>query len=403
MSRKIAYLVAYEKPNGNPLLHTQVYDLLKVIKAKDTQLGIHIIFVLSLITFLKNLIPILKIKHELERGGIKVKFILDFHWVRSIYMTPLQVQQMRKRMVPKLGKCLDDIDPDLIHCRSYLAQDIAVECDKTPTIFDPRSSYIDECLFLKLFKRNSNEHRWWTNREQELIQRSRNTVVISLPFIGEIKAKSQRTPVYIPLISDVRTLVRNSKKRTQVRRKLKLNEEFTFIFVGQIGKWHQIDLIVDTYSKLDSFFTKPTKLIIVGVKDKKFSKILSSEQIIPIQPVPHQEIAKYYCASDAGLLIIPQGSSSHRNILSTKFTEYCAAGLVPIVNVECGGASEIIKKYNCGCVIDTENLSSIEHASHSISKNFANMSINARKAAKNEFDIDLISGKYHELYMNRKL
>ncbi|MGA8164806.1 MAG: hypothetical protein WB791_07275 [Waddliaceae bacterium] len=39
-SRKIAYLIAYERPNGNPLLKSQVYDLLKAIKAKEKNLDI---------------------------------------------------------------------------------------------------------------------------------------------------------------------------------------------------------------------------------------------------------------------------------------------------------------------------------------------------------------------------
>lgn len=102
----------------------------------------------------------------------------------------------------------------------------------------------------------------------------------------------------------------NDKERLKLRRSLNINKsDFTLLFTGKIEPRKKLELLITSFRKLNRNIRK-LRLIIVGdgnsvyvnnLKKQAKKEGLSKEQITWISMVPHNQLAKFYQASDVGV------------------------------------------------------------------------------------------------------
>ena len=279
---------------------------------------------------------------------------------------------------------------DIIHCRHTLSGVVAIpiaKIFKIKVISDIRGCYADEGVLLGRWKSGSLSFRVYKKIEKFVYKYSDAVTGISPIMCRYIKSISPSSkPVYIPAVVDTNRIFFDKKVRSEARNELNLSEDDAcFIYVGSIGAWHSVDLLINqlktTVKKMD-IEDKKVHLIVLS----KDSVLIEASDRLPYRiltrSVESSEVNYYLNAADYGLLpgkeII---SDSAKNVfsvmISSKAQEYLCCGLKVISN-------KGIKYFQ------NKNLSYMSGTSRKdIAKNF-----------KNEFSLDKVLSKYDALYQN---
>lgn len=163
---------------------------------------------------------------------------------------------------------------------------------------------------------------------------------------------------------------------------------------------------VEAFARITHIFPH-TRFVIGGrVVDNYKQEFLSL-----IQPFRHRiEYIGPYCAEqmpelyrkiDVSLLIYPK-SRWFRNITPRKFFDTLANG-VPVIMTDIGGLGDIIRRFNCGLVVDEKQLKSIIKAMTHLIKSpeyRKELALNALKLSKTEFNWSRMAEKYIRLNKN---
>ena len=90
---------------------------------------------------------------------------------------------------------------------------------------------------------------------------------------------------------------------------------------------------------------------------------------------------------------------NHEKAWALKLGEYMAAGL-PVVTSDLGYCSSVVRKYDCGIVVDAEDVDAHLYALRYFLDNFdeaKRMGANGRKAILDDLNVETCSSKLHEL------
>lgn len=166
---------------------------------------------------------------------------------------------------------------------------------------------------------------------------------------------------------------------------LKKQHKLVFSYIGAFDKWQGIDNFIKAAKHLKND-TNLVFLIVGGIEG-------NDGNIIYVPKVSHKEVLKYYNISD--IFVLPRPSHPAADVAApTKFAEYTAMGK-PILTTEVGDAAFLVKKYNCGIVIENNHpdtlIKGILNLKNKTNDELINMGKNSRELAKKEFSYDKIS------------
>lgn len=169
----------------------------------------------------------------------------------------------------------------------------------------------------------------------------------------------------------------------KMKDELGLTNKLVFTYLGACEKWQG----VDGFIRAAKTFKNDKRLAFVIVGGKQTSK---DNNIIYIPKVPQDEVVNYYAISD--VLVLPRPSHPATEIAApTKFPEYLAMGK-PILTTNVGDAADLVRKYECGVVVEDDSLEIMVEGINRFKQTTANdmqvMGLNSKKLAEEEFSLE---------------
>jgi glycosyltransferase involved in cell wall biosynthesis len=195
--------------------------------------------------------------------------------------------------------------------------------------------------------------------------------------------------------------------RAEIRSALGLGNNISILYLGGTQAYqHLEDLVIPYVKSALSGSSKCIGVFITQHKEKMelLCKDMDKERI-RILSVPQQEVAKYLCAMDLGLLLrAPSIANSFSQ--PVKLGEYLGAGLPVIVEKGTGDVPEILREFNIGYTVSLSSAQSAEefHQEVAASLNWyehhaAEARNNAREFVKQHYTWSANVPKEREMYL----
>ena len=171
-----------------------------------------------------------------------------------------------------------------------------------------------------------------------------------------------------------------SEKSKRMREALGLDDKLVFGYIGGVARWQGVENFIEAArccTEGNSAF------LVVGGRQTMTDGAL---HVLP--SVPRSEIVDYYSLCD--VLVLPRPSYMATVIAAPmKFAEYAAMGK-PLLVTKVGDASDFVREYECGVVIENNSVQELVrgiNAFASISgKELTEMGHRARILAESQFD-----------------
>jgi glycosyltransferase involved in cell wall biosynthesis len=345
-------------------------------------------------------------KCESSVGGALFHYLNLCVTQNFIYSAELGFKLFHGGAHSRLFKLLEQIQPDIVHCRSYhaawAAHQVRESCRAAyKIVFDGRDLW-PEIVALK--NGWTNEHAsylYLKSIESELLKHCDASVSVSKPMANQyIKLGSKRDRL-INVSADTKNLL-IQKHEYQV------SECVRFCYVGALehGSWHDIKCLVELYRHLRTLF-EHTKITIVTTSNHKniktaFSEFPSSEVTL-ISHRGTSQLRAILINQDIGILSYFKPRTELERIvasvvLAVKVGEYFSAGLPIICNGYCAGTADLIQNEdNLGIVYWPERVEEITAISIK-EKIKSTVRTVCRQYSSENFDIDVNANKYHKLY-----
>lgn len=178
------------------------------------------------------------------------------------------------------------------------------------------------------------------------------------------------------------------------------DNDFVAVFTGAHGVANGLDAVLDAAVELKKQKNQRVKLLFIG--DGKLKPQLQArarqqnlDNCVFWDPIPKLELAKLLQSVDAGLMVLQNVPAFYYGTSPNKFFDYLAAGL-PVINNYPGWLAELIKKHECGLVVQPDDPKAFADALVSLSRNpnsLAKMKGNAKELAKT-FDRDFLATEF---------
>lgn len=178
--------------------------------------------------------------------------------------------------------------------------------------------------------------------------------VLKQRFVKNCNIELSKTAV-IPCLADHTKFYFNENLRNKVRKQLKIEEKFVFVYPGGIGYWHYSDTIFEIIGNLmkeleNIFFIILTPSVTEAEK-------LASEKLVKgkyfIESAERDEVAGFLNAADMGVLL-RERDPLNEVAAPTKFAEYIMTGLPVLISDFIGDYSQYVKEKNLGLVLKEE-------------------------------------------------
>jgi glycosyltransferase involved in cell wall biosynthesis len=182
-------------------------------------------------------------------------------------------------------------------------------------------------------------------------------------IINLLQKRGVKNVLLIPNGADTRTFYPEINKN---------NDYFILVFMGRIGGYYRLDIVIKALYNLRQEGYTDIKFIIIGEEAEKGAlkkidgliKKLEIEKYIEYRGKieDKKRLANLIRGSDIGL--IPHDENPlWKNALTAKFYEYCSTGL-PIIesNYQDSLIAKIVTKYKIGCIIPPLNVKELERA-----------------------------------------
>lgn len=304
--------------------------------------------VLGYLKHLKNFHRFTLISFEKKEKVTKIKFLNkivnynDIIWIPLSYTKyPLvlsTLMDIAKGLIIFL-KIKKPAQINVIHARGYIAGTMALLINiffKVPFVFDMRGWMIDENI-----ERGSWSHPIYSpiisifrKIELELVIRSKHIVCLTMKaksiLINNYKINLDKIDV-IPTCVDSNNFSFNKEIRNVYRKKLGLlPQDFLLIYTGSVGGYYNLEEMLIFYAQLKAYHKQSKFLILTDqipcIILSKAKKLKIAQEDIIINSVSFNNVNKYLCAADAGLVLYDNTFSSTGRS-PTKLGEYWANGL----------------------------------------------------------------------------
>lgn len=263
-------------------------------------------------------------------------------------------------------KLIEELRPDIVHCRYILAAYIAHKWlekskHKFKIVFDTRSYMPEESILMGRWKEDSEAHKFWQNIEAELLRKSDLVCVVSEEMRTRFeKIGTKRCElVYLNVAT---TSSPPSKDITEQNGPLKV------VYCGALadGTWHSPELHWKVFSDIEKLRPGSTFKVITKSNwaDLKKSLLLTGyghlvDQVSFCSASTPAETVKMMRGSHVGLLSYrlpktPLEITMAQGVFATKTVEYLMAGVPVLVNNYCGGARHFVENHGVGASYQPE-------------------------------------------------
>jgi glycosyltransferase involved in cell wall biosynthesis len=359
-----------------------------------------------------------KRKAELQSEGI------DWHWLKyhrrlSVLATAYDI--LRGAIFAR--KMIRRNELDILHGRVHvptlmgaLARKLSRR--KPKLLFDIRGFFPEEYTDAGVWPENGVLYRTAKRVERWLLKEADGFVVLTekardilFPELAGSRTDKggmdrQGRPVeVIPCCVDLnRFASTNGTSRSDMRRRLGVEDRFVVTYVGSFGGWYLTDEMLELFRSAKSIRDNAYILILTQRDREKISAQLFDrgfgDNDFSVMSVPPVEVPKYLGASDLAVSFI-KACYSKLSSSPTKIAEYLACGLPIVANRGVGDVDSTIEKNSVGVIVDSFDTESYIKG---LQEAFAltGTSERAKLAAAREFDLQSVGGeRYRRMY--RKL
>ena len=354
--KKIRLVIFNEPYWDKGLIYSQnILPLLQLVKTKEYTLDV--ISFTSLPFLLKSKKRIHETRMELAEHGVNIKnypvlfyptrFMLLRHFLLPFYF--LNVFFYIKYLSLQDSKNTSEL---FYSIRSYQAAlgFLKFYKDKKRLIFDTRTDWIEENINVGNFKANGTTVAYWRKAEKEMLLKFRKTLFISDLFRDAVLERHGLQKNYTKYC-----LVYNPINYHHFQSVPNHDNNGNFLYTGSLGHWNNISIYLDFFisvadkmqtSKLIICTNSPSHKVLPIFEDAKYDKVRNRVEIH--YNVPYAELPAYDAECTFGLQLMNKKDTR----VGVKFIEYIAANLIPIVNSNVMGATQLARKYNIGVVLD---------------------------------------------------
>ena len=190
------------------------------------------------------------------------------------------------------------------------------------------------------------------------------------------------------------------------RNKFRPSKKFRVIYVGQVGKYYRVDIVVKAIKKLVDDGLYNVELIIAGWGDIEnlfeiTSNLEVSNKVRYLGTINDKEKLSYEIAESSVGVIPYDDNPLWKNALPAKFFEYCACGIPIVASVTRDSLlTRLIDEYQIGLCVPPLDVSSFAKALLQIydSPDFAlDAGTKARRLIETHFDREKIARRFLDL------
>lgn len=355
-----------------------------------------------------------KFAYSKELNKVKLEIgANNFYW-RNLLVPPVGIYPNKR--VAKLfnfGQILrnsgiiEDFKPDIVHCRSYFATDLALSLRKRTinpfkVVFDARSCLPEEAALRNNWDENSPNYKFLKKMEQRLILESDIVQVVSIPMAEhfiKIGASEDKVKLVHLSVQPYEAGSVNSAKYEYPKSTVK--KTLTFCYCGSLGynSWHHPKNLWRLFDQIKLQRPDSRLLVITKSSHSSLKKDLIAKGFGHLDgfidfksAASPQECGLLMEQCDIGVMSYFTANKNieielARTVFATKTAEYLYSGLPVLVNRTCAGASAFIDSHNAGISFDEnvpislndiEKLIQISKSSHYL-KELAEKNFNIKK------------------------
>jgi glycosyltransferase involved in cell wall biosynthesis len=401
MSNLITYITIEDISSG--LFRTQIIDLLKMVVNKS-DFNFEVIVLNVPWKNKRNKTRLEEYRSELSEFPIKIKYFpllppMRYCMKSTLYLVSaiLFISCILKFVISRKTK--------ILHCRSYMATLCANIVSNKPVLFDMRSLWVLENISAGNIKNDSLDHRCWSYIERYCLKNSVVSTVVSqwmIEYLSSIVASSDYR--LIPIGVDTSNFFYNKNSAEPLKLKLGIGNELVIIYSGSLGlSGVNVKALGDLVEKIVLTKVKFKLVLITNESEKIVNSALKymPANIDSVVISPNQkDINCWLSIGDIGIHALPRQLDS-RSRLGTKVVEYWANGMPVIVNNNVGDAVGYIEEREVGIVLHASDSASAELKEFLVLPNHRlKYKKNCQRLVTEKFDMDLISDKYVQCYLD---
>jgi glycosyltransferase involved in cell wall biosynthesis len=279
---------------------------------------------------------------------------------------------------------------DMVHCRSYISALVALSFKKIyriPFLFDMRGFWADERVDGKIWNLNNPiyrvVYRFFKKKEVEFLLMSDHIISLTSAGKAEISAwnvlnnsddKIQVIPCCVDTVKFRHDVVTEIEKQ-KIRANIGINEhQYVLGYVGSIGTWYMLEEMLIFFKR----FTKNKEMPLFLFVTKESPDLIRNTALklgvdlnsVKIVSALHHEMPSYMSLFTCAIFFILPAYSKKASS-PTKQGELMSMGIPIICNDGVGDTADLIRKYNAGSVIPSEEILTYDISESNFDRNQA--------------------------------
>ena len=232
---------------------------------------------------------------------------------------------------------------DVIHCRGHVGSAWAIYLLERFKLSKPVIADIRGVIVEEIKNKKSKLANFYAKKAEKI----ENIIFQNVNYLFFVSQKMQnyykkkynfhQTSVVFPTIVDEKYFYPSSSLKSKMKMNLNIENRITYIYVGGIDYWQNIDKILLRFSKIDKSDSSNYFFIILTNQKRWVIDFCQTHQIkldnFYIDTIPYKEVGKYLNCADYGV-IIREKNKINLVASPTKINEYLACGLKIIDNLE---------------------------------------------------------------------
>jgi len=280
-----------------------------------------------------------------------------------------------RKMKRKSKKIHKKYQLDMVHCRSYISAMVALSFKKKyriPFLFDMRGFWADERVDGKIWNLNNPIYKivyqFFKKKEVEFLVMSDHIISLTSAGKAEISTwnvlnNSDDKIQVIPCCVDTEKFrhdVVTEIEKQKIRSNLDIHEnQYVLGYVGSIGTWYMLEEMLIFFKRFTKNKEKPLFLFVTKESPDLIrntaQKLGVDSNRIKIVSALHHEMPSYMSLFTCAIFFILPAYSKKASS-PTKQGELMSMGIPIICNDGVGDTADLIRKYNAGSVIPSEEI-----------------------------------------------
>ena len=298
---------------------------------------------------------------------------------------------------------------DVIHARATVAGLMAypvVKLFAKKFIFDMRGIDSEEYVDAGSWKRGGLKYKVVSFLETVLIKSADHVVVLTERFLKVLKDKYENNEIefsVIPCAVDMARFDNMQNKKSDLAKKMKLQDKFVVVYIGSLGTWYMLEAMLDFFRTVIAR-TNNAHFLILTQTDKAYARDKVKRSgidagRITIDSVAHDSVPGYLSMCDTGIFFI-RPLFSKLSSSPVKFGEYLASGLPVVINRGVGDTERIVEEEKVGVVLKNFDKTGYHTAFNKLKELFNDKNLRGRcRDAANEFlSLENAVGSYRTIY-----